>query len=112
MNFLYPCRDRSYSIVMAMNRTMAEKCKLFDSSSQLLLNWYDPELHPSRVPSVIYREILPNGNGKSVQEMKEKCMPQQKCDDGNFIRSVMQDYYPTIDVFRCNPETGIAEHVA
>lgn len=109
------CRDRTFSIVFAVNTSIASSCRLYDPDSQLFLAWndtYNYGLKPTRMPSLIYREILSQRRGNSLADLRPLCEREKRCGDGNFIRKVMREYYPQIDVWRCDPDTGVATVLA
>lgn len=59
------------------------------------------------MPSIIYRELLSNRRGKTLADLRPLCEAAGKCGDGEFIRGVMQEFYPQLDVWRCDPDTGV-----
>lgn len=108
-----PNWDRTYSIVFAIDPSIPRRCGLYDPDSQLFLAWADAYhygLEPTRMPSIIYRELLPSrhdGQGKSLMDVERACAPDREtCGDGNLLRAVMKETYPQIDVWTCDPETG------
>ena len=113
-------RDRTYSIVFAVDQSIPSACKLYDPNSQLFLGWkdsYNYGLEPTRMPSIVYRELLPTmkeegGNGKSLADVQNACVPAGACGDGDLIRNIMQETYPQIDVWSCDPKTGVATYLA
>ena len=106
--------------MFATDQAIPSACNLYDPQSQLFLAWkdtYNSGLEPTRMPSIVYRELLPTlksegGNGKSLADVHVACAPMEACGDGNLIRNVMQETYPQIDVWSCDPETGIARVLA
>jgi len=94
----------------------------------MFLGWKDSYhygLNPTRMPSIVYRELLPTepaegGRGQSLLDVKRVCTaragatqgPADACADGNVLREVMGDSYPQIDVWSCDPETGVATVLA
>jgi len=64
------------------------------------------------MPSIIYREVLSNSKGQSLADLRKACLPEEACDDGDFIRHVMGPTYPQIDVWTCDIDTGIATRLA
>jgi hypothetical protein len=101
-------RDRTYSIVFAVNESIARACGLYDPDFQMFLAFndtYNYGLLPTRMPSLIYREVLGSGD-RSLVRVREACTAANRCHDGNFIRDVMGDTYPQLDVWQCDPETG------
>lgn len=119
-------RDRTYSIVFAVEPSIAQACGLYDPDSQMFLGWkdaYHSGLNPTRMPSIVYRELLPTeaadgGRGHSLLDVKRECTarsgggPPDACADGNVLHEVMGDTYPRIDVWSCDPETGVAALLA
>lgn len=120
-------RDRTYSIVFAVDRGIAQACTLYDPDSQMFLGWRDSYhfgLKPTRMPSIVYRELLPTepaegGRGHSLLDVRRECLARagddgapDACADGNVLREVMGDAYPRIDVWRCDPDTGVATVLA
>lgn len=125
-------RDRTYSIIFAINRGVAQSCRLYDPDSQLFLGWEDSYhfgLEPTRMPSIVYRELLPTEpaeggwHGHSLIDVRMECLARaggkdgggdspDACADGNVLREVMGDAYPRIDVWRCDPDTGVATVLA
>lgn len=117
-------RDRTYSIVAAVEPAIAQACGLYDPDSQMFLGWKDSYhfgLEPTRMPSIVYRELLPTapadgGHGQSLLDVRRECTARgagpDACADGNVLRAVMGDTYPRIDVWRCDPETGLATVLA
>ncbi|GAB5030631.1 Hypothetical protein NocV09_00302970 [Nannochloropsis oceanica] len=111
--------DRTYSIIFSIDQKVALACNLYDADTQLFLAWddaYDYGLGPTRMPSIVYRELLPTpaAGGRSLKDVDKACHAVEKtaCGDGSFIRGVMGDIYPRIDVFECDPTTGIATLLA
>ena len=119
-----PGWDRTYSIAFAVDPAIARACGLYDPDAQLFLAWRDTYhygLEPTRMPAVVYRELLPTlpeegGRGHSLVDVERACTapgrPKEACGDGNVIREVMGDTYPRIDVWSCDPETGVATVLA
>lgn len=110
---------RTYSIAFSIDANVAQACNLYDADTQLFLGWNDAYhygLGPTRMPSIVYRELLPTpaAGGKSLKEVDKACRAGGKrtCGDGNFLRSVMGEVYPRIDVFECDPTTGVATLLA
>ena len=113
--------DRTYSIVFALDAGIAQACQLYDPDTQLFLAWNDAYhygLAPTRMPSIVYRELLPaqgpGGQGKTLLDVEHACRAAGKdaCGDGSFIRNVMRETYPQIDLWECDPETGKATVLA
>ena len=62
-------RDRTYSIVFAVELGIAQACALYDPDSQMFLGWkdlYHFGLDPTRMPSIVYRELLPTDGDHSL----------------------------------------------
>lgn len=106
--------------MFAIDPAIPAACKIYDPTSQMFLAWndtYNFGLEPTRMPSIIYRELLPRlksegGSGKSLADVHDACAPIEACGDGNLIRNIMQETYPQIDIWSCDPETGIATLLA
>jgi hypothetical protein len=111
--------DRTYSIVFSRDPSVAKSCELYDPDSQLWLGWNDAYhygLAPTRMPSIVYRELLPTpaAGNRSLVEVERACRGagEGMCGDGEFLRSRMGETYPRVDVFDCDPSTGIATRLA
>ena len=64
------------------------------------------------MPGLIYRELVSSHHGHSVADVRKACLPAKACDDGNFIRGVMGENFPQIDVWECDVETGVVTFLA
>ena len=98
-----------------MDPSIAQACQLYDPNSQLFLAFsdtYNYGLLPTRMPSIIYRELLSNKKGQSLADLRKACLPAEACGDGDFIRGVIGNTYPQIDVWSCDTTTGVASVLA
>jgi len=110
--------DGSYEIVFGATEEFAKGCGKYNKKKQMFLPFIKPDTLYPRSPGVMYREILPRTQriaideghpityhvqGPSVGYLKQKCYDEgdHYCYDREAQRSVMGDYFPEIEVYKC-----------
>jgi len=109
-----PDWDGSYSIVVGASEEFASGCGKYNSNTDMFLPFIKPDTLYPRSPGVMYREILPKTQriateigdhvqGPSVGYLKKLCYAEgdQYCYEREAQRSVMGDYFPEIEVYKC-----------
>lgn len=114
--------DRRYTIIAAVDPTLAQRCGLYDPSKDLLLKFSrEPLASPPHNPAVVMRQLLPSGGqvrsaegegreGVASVSLRNECVgPDGKlvCDPASAARSQLHEFYPVVEVYVCK---GDQEH--
>jgi hypothetical protein len=93
----------NYTIIMARNKLALNKCGL----STLPTNWYQvywagfADAVAGSYPGVVYREVMTNGNEKSLEQVRYACQSEKDCSNPKFFEQQMGEYYPRISYLSC-----------
>lgn len=97
---------------------------MLDRDSELWLDWSDGDdasLHQFRVPHITYRDILSavdtlHRPGRTATDVKRTCTSQDgawnDCNNWRYAQQVMQDLYPSVEIWSCDRATGHATQLA
>jgi len=103
-----------YTIVAAEDPDVAKACGLLDSKTEIFLPYQRPGTQPPEIASIFFRElvsssIVKNERGQTVADVNNACtgiQNKKKCKSANFGKSIMNEYYPEIQILSCNPRNG------
>jgi len=108
--------DRQYDIIGSENIELAKACNLIDEETQMFLPFQRNGINSPEVPSIFYRELiatstLNNEAAQSVADVKRACADNELCRDPEYSRNIMGEYYPEIEIFKCDAKTGVATKI-
>jgi len=104
--------DRQYSVVVSQNLDLANSCNgLYDPNKDMFIGMErEGVLSPPRTPSIIMRELLASADllqkrdAKTLSTVLDRCHGKG-CQNPEYLQSVLEKYYPVLEVYRCNKET-------
>lgn len=77
-----------------------------------------PTHNKTSVPHITYRDILSAVDtvprkGRTATDVARTCIAQEgawnDCNNFHYVSHVMQDYYPMVEIWKCDRTTGKAE---
>ncbi|GAB5034270.1 Hypothetical protein NocV09_01800460 [Nannochloropsis oceanica] len=98
--------DGWVEIRVALNEQKARDCG-FWSDDAIFLPLESAQVHPAKSIVMFYRSILAKGP-KSAGAASKACGSGALCGNPPFLRSIMQDQYPELEVYHCDECAGKA----
>merc|ERR1719498_24091 len=108
--------DRNYDIIASENIELAKACNMIDEEKQMFLPFDRAGINKPEVPSIFYRELIATSTltgvpAHSVADVKRACANNELCRDPNYLKDLMGQYYPEIEIYKCDTRTGFASKI-
>ena len=108
----------NYRLIFSMDESIPKACNMYHADKEMFLPWITPEYEDNFIPSIIAREILSARQitGKVGRTMKDLFYATENNEvlrnNSDFMYNLMGDYYPLIEIWRCNVTSGHATLLA
>lgn len=98
--------DGWVEVRIAMNEEKARACNFWDDNA-IFLPLASERVGPAKAITVIIRSVLAHG-AKTAGAASRACAKGVNCGNPAFIRNVMGEYYPELEIFDCDSCVGKA----
>jgi hypothetical protein len=106
--------DGQYSITISTDPSAPQRChNLFDEKKDIFLGFRQLDGEGAKYPKmrskpfnpvVVYRQLVGDPTRPTAQAALEACRGMGRCNDTALLHSVMQEYYPEVDVYICHSD--------
>ncbi|GAB5034909.1 Hypothetical protein NocV09_02200650 [Nannochloropsis oceanica] len=92
--------DGWVEIRIAVSEEKARACNFWDDNA-IFLPLYSERVEPAKSITIIIRSVLGYGS-QTAGAASRACAGGVECGDAAFIRNIMGDYYPELEIFNCD----------